>query len=57
MDARRIGQYLRDQYNMRPAAIPFKNDQGVMELGTLAPPETVHSIDVCKILGKQSVIL
>lgn len=55
-DAQVIGEHLRS-LNMKPTPPPFKNDEGLLVLGTLAAPETAHSIDVLKLLGRGSVTL
>lgn len=45
-DAREVGQFLKEQYNMQPA---------VDEEGFIIPPPTVYTIDVLSVTGKQSI--
>lgn len=56
-DAQAIGAHLRNELNMRPAAIMECDENGVFKYGNLPTPNTLHSVDVLKITGRSGVTL
>lgn len=56
-DAQAIGAHLRNELNMRPAAIMQKDENGIFNYGNLPAPSTPHTVDVLKITGRGSVTL